>query len=43
VADVVQVIQTEVRAPVVLLGQSMGGHTAMLDEWVAVLRLFLAT
>lgn len=30
VADVVQVIETAVRAPVVLVGQSMGGHTAML-------------
>jgi len=30
VADVVQVIKTVVGAPVVLVGQSMGGHTAML-------------
>lgn len=30
VADVVQVIETAVRAPVFLVGQSMGGHTAML-------------
>ncbi|WP_247046243.1 alpha/beta fold hydrolase [Arthrobacter rhizosphaerae] len=30
VSDVVQVIKTAVGAPVVLVGQSMGGHTAML-------------
>ncbi|MCU1522567.1 MAG: Alpha/beta hydrolase [Arthrobacter sp.] len=30
VADVVQVIKTAVGAPVVLVGHSMGGHTAML-------------
>ncbi|MGY4543647.1 pimeloyl-ACP methyl ester carboxylesterase [Arthrobacter sp. UYNi723] len=30
VADVVQVIETAVGAPVILVGQSMGGHTAML-------------
>jgi pimeloyl-ACP methyl ester carboxylesterase len=30
VADVVHVIETAVAAPVALVGQSMGGHTAML-------------
>lgn len=30
VADVVRVIESVVRAPVTLIGQSLGGHTAML-------------